>query len=135
MTKAQQQVRMYSLAADAGYDAEWVHMFLRLVYGTRTIISPRTGRPGSKPPRGYFRRLMRSRFNKKRYGQRWQVETIFSMIKRRLSDCLGACKARMQRRALNLKVVVYNLMIVALKTRFFTEQSKLGSLSRFCARN
>jgi hypothetical protein len=119
VTKAQEQVRMYSLAADPGYDAEWVHMFVRLIYGTRTIIPPKHGRPGAGKPRGYFRRLMKSRLNKKRYGQRWQVETIISVMKRRLSDCLGACKVRMQRRALNLKVVVYNLMIVAVLKKVF----------------
>jgi transposase len=123
ITKAQERVRMYSLAADAGYDAEWIHMFARLIYGTRTIIPPRHGRPTAKRPRGYFRRLMSCRFNKKRYGQRWQVETIFSTIKRRLSDCLGARKSRMQRRALNLKVVVYNLMIVALLRKVFYRAS------------
>ena len=125
VTGAQKRARMYALAADAGYDAEWVHMFLRLIYGTRTVIPAMHGRPGSKPPRGYYRRLMKSRLNKKRYGQRWQVETIISVIKRRLGDCLGACKVRMQRRALYLKVLVYNLMILSVLRKVFYRASRV----------
>ena len=82
-----------------GYDAEWVHMFVRLVFGTRTIIPAEHGRPSQTPPVGYHRRLMRSRFNKKKYGQRWQVETVISMIKRRLSEATGARRSACARTA------------------------------------
>lgn len=33
---------------------------------------------------------MKRRFDKKKYGQRWQVETVNSMIKRRLGSALRA---------------------------------------------
>jgi len=70
-------------ALDAGYDAEWAHELLREDMSIRSIIPPRIGRRTKKPPTGCYRGLMQSRFPKKQYGQRWQAETTFSMIKRR----------------------------------------------------
>ena len=55
---------------------------------------------------------MKRRFPKKTYGQRWQVETVFSMIKRRLGATLSARTRWSQARALMLKVITHNIMIV-----------------------
>ena len=46
------------------------------------------GRP--RPVRGRYRQLMKSHFPKVLYGQRWQVETIFSMLKRNFGSALRA---------------------------------------------
>ena len=46
------------------------------------------------------------------YGQRWQVETVFSMIKRRLGAALNAKTYWSQCRALMLKVITHNIMII-----------------------
>ena len=53
---------------------------------------------------------MRFRINKKKYGQRWQAETVFSMIKRRLGEATGARTYHSQCRALLLKVVTHNIL-------------------------
>jgi hypothetical protein len=58
MTAARSRVRMKTLLADAGYDAEWIHMAARIVFDTRTLIPPKHGRPTDKLPRQYFRRRM-----------------------------------------------------------------------------
>ncbi|HUT60781.1 MAG TPA: hypothetical protein VNA25_23290 [Phycisphaerae bacterium] len=50
----------------------------------RTIISPRIGWATDKPPSGAYRWLVSQRIHLTCYGQRWQDETLFSMIKRRL---------------------------------------------------
>ena len=81
------RARIGTLLADADFDAEWVHRSVRS-HGIRTIIPPKRGRPTEKPPTGRWRRRMKQRFGqyKSKYGQRWQVETVNSMIKRRLGS-------------------------------------------------
>jgi hypothetical protein len=119
MCEAHGRAEIDEALADAGYDAEWVHELARLEHGIPIIIPPLIGRPTEKPPSTYHRRCMRSYFKRpperRRYGQRWQVETVFSMIKRRLSETLNARSYQRQNRALMLKVITHNLMIVLCK--------------------
>ena len=93
------RARIGTLLADADYDAEWVHEHVRDEYGIRTVIPAERGRPSEKPPAGKWRRRMKQRLDRKKYGQRWQTETANSMIKRRLGSALrrgaiGASAAR-----------------------------------------
>jgi hypothetical protein len=67
------RARIGTLLADADFDGEWVHEHVRS-YGIRTLIPPERGRPSDKPPAGRWRRVMRQRFDKAKYGQRWQTE-------------------------------------------------------------
>lgn len=105
-----------TLLADAGYDAEWVHEFLRDELDIRSLIPPAIGRPTQKPPAGRYRRQMQRYFKRsaarRSYGQRWQVETVLSMIKRRLGDTLNARSCQRQNRAILLKVVTHNILIL-----------------------
>jgi hypothetical protein len=55
---------------------------------------------------------MKQRFPKKHYGQRWQTETVNSMIKRRLGSALRARKYWSQCREIILRVITHNVMIV-----------------------
>ena len=80
--------------------------------GIRTIIPPKIGRPTGKPPTGYYRRVMSQRIHLTCYGQRWQVETTFSMIKRRLGSAVNATTYWSQCRALMLKAVTHNILIL-----------------------
>ena len=102
--------------ADAGYDSEANHGIARRDMGVRSIIPPDTGRPSAKPPTTHYRRLMRQRFDRgadeKAYGQRWQVETVNSMIKRNLGSALRAATARRRSRELLLRCIVHNLMVL-----------------------
>lgn len=111
--------RIDTLYADAGYDAEWVHEVVREEFGTRTIIPPKIGRPTDKPPSGSYRRWMHYHLKRTRYGQRWQVETVFSMIKRRLGDTLAACSYWSQQRAAWLKVIAHNILILWMAKVFY----------------
>jgi hypothetical protein len=104
--------RMGTALLDAGYDAEWAHELLRHDMGIRSIIPPRIGRPTARPPTGRYRAQMRRRFPRKTYGQRWQVETVFSMIKRRQGECLRANTYHAQCRAITLKALTHNIMIL-----------------------
>jgi len=55
---------------------------------------------------------MKQRFDKPTYGRRWQAETVFSMIKRRLGSALGARSYWPWVRALTLKAITHNILIV-----------------------
>ena len=112
MIQASQNHQIEMLLCDAGYDAEWVHQAARIVFGTRTIIPPEHGRPTDKLPVGYFRRRMKLHFNSNKYAQRSQAETVFSMIKRRLTSAVNAYSHWSQRRALYLKTLTHNIMIL-----------------------
>ena len=100
-----------------------------LVYGICAIIPPTIGRPTEKPPTTRFRRLMKfylRRPQKRRcYGQRWQVKTVVNMLRRRLGETLNARNHHRQNRALLLKVIAHNLMIVWW-IGFFTKQVTPG---------
>ena len=110
------RARIGTLLGDADYDAEWVHEHVR-GYGTRTIIPAERGRPSDKPPAGRWRRVMKQRFArlKCKYGQRWQVETVNSMIKRRLGSALRARVEKNQIREIVLRAITHNVMIVRLQ--------------------
>jgi Transposase DDE domain len=109
------RARIGALLADADFDAEWVHEQVREDYGIRTIIPPERGRPSEKPPAGKWRRRMRQRWEdlRAKYGQRWQTETVNSMIKRRLGSALRARTYWSQCREIVLRVITHNVMIVA----------------------
>jgi Transposase DDE domain len=105
------RARIGTLLADADFDGEWVHEHVRS-YGIRTLIPPERGRPSEKPPAGKWRRRMKQRFDKRKYGQRWQSETVNSMIKRLLGSALRARSYWSQCREIMLRVITHNVMIV-----------------------
>src|SRR5262249_50007698 len=106
--------------ADAGYDSEANHTFARQESQVRSIMPPKHGRPSSKPARGHYRRLMQTRFDRAAYRDRVQVETVVSMVKRRLEPFVRARNAWSQRRELRLKVLTHNLMILLRVEVFYT---------------
>lgn len=110
--EAQKQTPLSVLTADAGYDSEEAHRYAREERGIRSIIPNRVGRPTIKLPTGKYRRIMATRFNKKLYGQRWQVETVNSMLKRLLGSFLRARSYRSQMREIMLRLFTFNTMIV-----------------------
>jgi hypothetical protein len=114
LDEALRRVRVDTALADAGYDSEPNHRYAREERGVRSVIPATLGRPTSKPPTGRYRRRMKQRLNKDycQYGQRWQVETVISMIKRRLSAVLYARSYHAQCREMMLLVLTYGLMLV-----------------------
>jgi len=108
---AERNVHLKILTADAGYDSERSHVFAR-ARNIRTIIPPRVGRTTDKLPSGKWRKIMATCFNKVLYGQRWQVETVNSMIKRNLGSFLRARSYWAQCREMMLRLFVHNVTIV-----------------------
>jgi hypothetical protein len=126
-SQAARRARIEVLLADADFDAEWLHTAVRS-HGVRTIIPPTRGRPSDKPPAGRWRRVMKRRFArlKPKYGQRWQVETVNSMIKRRLGSALRARVEANQFREIILRAITHNVMIVRIRVFYRADGS------RFC---
>ncbi len=120
------RIGVETLLADAGFDSERSHCRAREEYGLRTLIPPIRGRPTDQLPRGRWRRLMATRFNRHKYGQRWQIETVNSMLKRLLGSALRARTYWSQNREITLRVLTHNIMILRIivfyrvgLTRFF----------------
>ncbi len=115
-------VTVEKLLGDAGYDGERNHVYARTIKGVRSFIPATIGRPSKNPLKGKYRRLMQRLFHDKRrihYGQRWQVETVFSMIKRRLTTATRARKRWQRMRELALLVLTYNLALRLLIEGFY----------------
>lgn len=119
------QVTILQLLLDAGYDSEANHRYLRFEHGVRSLIPASIGRPTARPPSGYWRRrmrrLLRTRRGRRRsgYTQRWQVETVNSMVKRNLSDELFSRSYHAQCREMRLLVITHNVMILIVIVEVF----------------
>lgn len=107
-----------AMLADAGFDGEGHHEMLDGL-GMLGVIPPVRGRPrgpGREHERGgFFRNFWHQCWEqaKKLYGQRWQVETFFSMLKRLLDSFLRATKRWSRHREMCLKAITVNLMLLA----------------------
>ncbi len=104
-----------TVVADAGYDSEDAHCLARDDMSIESIIPPRAGRPTDKPPTTHYRRLMHEAFAdgslKKDYGQRWQAETVNSMMKRNHGSALRARTPERRERELLLKAVTHDIAL------------------------
>lgn len=109
------------ILADAGYDSESNHRYARDEYRIKSTIPPKLGRPTlmPKPLKGKYRELMRTHFDKKTYGQRWQVETVFSMIKRNCGETIYARQYWAQCREMMLLVLTHNIAVLLLVNELF----------------
>lgn len=97
---------------DAGCDAEGIHRLIREELRAHSLIPPKSGRPTRRWPKTRYRRQMKRRFFRRIYGQRWQVESVFSRYKRRLGSALTATSWMGQKREAYLRVLTYNLMLI-----------------------
>jgi hypothetical protein len=128
LQRARSRQPILTLLGDAGYDSEKAHRLCREQLGIRSIFPPRiNGRPrydGTlQRMHGIYRPRLRRRFPRKTYGQRWQIETVFSMLKRLLGAALRARSHHSQSREIALRVITLNLMILLRVVRmFYTEQ-------------
>ena len=108
-------VKIDCLLGDAGYDSEGNHQHARKHLNIRTLIQPRMGSINNRPVNGYYRRLMARLFqtSPNLYRRRWQIETVMSMLKRRLGHALSSRNYHSQTRELCLKSIALNLIILA----------------------
>jgi Transposase DDE domain len=128
---ARQAVRHLSyidrLLADAGYDGEHNHALARERLGIRsTVIALNRRGTGRRWPKTRYRRQMKRRFQRRKYHQRWQAESVISRIKRRLGSSLSGRSNASRRRESRLRVLTHDLMLLRRKKGF--QQSKHRSL-------
>jgi hypothetical protein len=90
--KASAQVRPQQLAANAGYDAEWVHEFCRERWRVNSW-TPLAVHSGDGQVRGHRRPQRREM--PKVYRQRWHVELFLSGQKRTTGSQLTARREKM----------------------------------------
>jgi DDE family transposase/transposase-like protein DUF772 len=104
--QAAQRVPLGLVLADAEFDSEANHQHIRQRWRAQSIIpaQPRRG-----IPQGALRRKMHRRFPQKRYGQRAKIETIFSVVKRKLSSRAPGRSLTSQIRQALLLGLTYNL--------------------------
>src|SRR5262249_25652192 len=106
-----EQVHRDAALADAGFDAAPQPPYAREAKGVRSSLPAKIGRPTDEPPTGRYRREMKQRLHKDygQYGQRWQVETGISMLKRRLSHSVNGHTYWSQCRDVWLLAITYNI--------------------------
>jgi len=113
--QAVQHLSIDRLLADAGYDSETNHKLCREDLGIRSTVIPVNNRnTKTGMTTGHYRNQMKYSFPKREFHQRWQVESVFSRIKRRLGYALRAHKEESREIECQFRVLTYNLMILYL---------------------
>ena len=103
--------RIDTLLADAGYDSAANHTAPREL-GVRATVIALNWRGSRKWPRTPYRRQMVRR-PREVYGQRWQAESAFSRLKRRLGSAVASVRWPNQRAEILLKVFAYNILLLS----------------------
>jgi hypothetical protein len=102
------------IAADAGYDGERNLEMLRSM-GLTAVIPPRChaliGGPLT-PLRAQMWREFRSGAVAEIYAQRWQIETVNSMLKRNYGSALRSRSAQLREQEMMLKASLHNLALL-----------------------
>jgi hypothetical protein len=95
--------------ADAGYDAEWVHVQCREEWGVESVIKPAVHRADGQRS-GLWRSGMTEKYLKRKgYGQRWAVESFFSGLKRTMGSMLTSRKPNQLLAEAAFRVLAYTL--------------------------
>jgi len=109
IAKAQQAGMPDTLYADAGYDAEWVHVQCREEWGVESVIKPAVHRADGKLG-GLWRSGMTQKYLKRmEYGRRWAVESFFSGLKRTMGSMLTSRKPDQLLAEAAFRVLAYTL--------------------------
>ena len=113
--QAIEHIPIEQLLADSGYDSENNHRYCREELGIpSTVIAINDRYYKGGPLQGRYRRQMKKYFPKRKFGQRWQVESVFSRFKRRLGYALRSQSHAVRKVECLVRVLTYNLMILYL---------------------
>ena len=100
---------IHRLLADADYDSEAHHRWLREDGHIESIIPATRSRPSTHLTRQPYRYRMQRWFPHRKYGQRWMVETVYSVVKRKFGEALTARRYWQQVKQAFLRGITYNL--------------------------
>jgi len=81
----------------------------QIEHWVESIIPARKNRSKGFKTRGKYRREMKSGYDLERYRQRNKVETVNSVIKRKMGDCVRSRNVLNQNREILFMVMVYNI--------------------------
>jgi hypothetical protein len=101
--------RIKQTVGDKGYNDERNHRFSREELGAYSIIPARKNRSPDYRTTGKYRREMRSGYLEADYHQRSKMETINSVIKRRMGSTIRARLCGCQNREILFRVFAYNI--------------------------
>jgi hypothetical protein len=94
------------LVADKAYDDEKIHCRVHEM-GAESVIPIRQYKRNRT--KGIYRSIMDSEFDYETYHQRSKVESVFSIIKRKLGESVSGRSISMQRKELKIKFWAYNV--------------------------
>jgi Transposase DDE domain len=80
------------LFADAGYDAEWIHVECRENWGVESVIPPVQRRADGSLGGKWRAQMTADYLQRAGFGRRWAVESFFSALKRTMGAALSARK-------------------------------------------
>ena len=114
LKKASIAVSWDRVLADAAFDSEDNHRLCREDLGIRSTVIPINRRnQGRRWPKTKYRRQMKRRFHRRKYGQRWQAESAFSRHKRLLGPALRGRSDATRERECFLRVLTHDIMLLA----------------------
>lgn len=109
LAQAQAASQPAKLYADAGYDAEWIHVQCREHWGVASVI-PAISRRANGTLGGTWRAQMTPEYLQQAgYANRWKVESFFSALKRTMGSTLSARRPQQVAAEAALKVLAYAL--------------------------
>jgi len=109
LEKARHVTQPQRLFADAGYDAEWIHMYCREGWGVQSWIPPAVHRADGSVGGEYRQQMTKRRLKRNGYGRRWLVESFMSGLKRTMGSTLAARSESSLFIEASLKVLAYAL--------------------------
>ncbi|MGC1448956.1 MAG: transposase, partial [Candidatus Sulfotelmatobacter sp.] len=104
---ASQQSRIGLVLADAEFDSEWNHSYIRKQLGARSVIPAKRGKKSWRIHG--IRAEMRRAFPRQLYRRRSLIETLFSSVKRKLSARAPGRSLRTQKRQALLLGLSFNM--------------------------
>jgi hypothetical protein len=107
------RVPIRRLLGDAAFDAEPHHRLCREELNIQRTVFPINPRAHPHTVRGRHRQELRHRFPQRLYGQRWQIESMISRLKRRFGYSLTARRPETKNQEALWRVVAYNCLLVA----------------------
>jgi hypothetical protein len=123
---ASHQTRIGVVLADAEFDSERNHAYIRQRLGARSVIPAKRGKRTWRV-RG-VRAEMRRAFPRKLYRRRALIETVFSSVKRKLSARAPGRSLRMQMRQALLLGLTFNLYRLKHRYLFLRMSTEPGYL-------
>ena len=109
INQTQRVTKSQCFTMDKGYDAEWLHEYIREYIGADSQIPVRKW--NGMIHSGEYRFEMSENIDRKKYGQRNLVECVFSMIKRKYGDTLSSRKYYNQIKEIKIRIILHNMLL------------------------